>query len=161
MADNVDIQTRSQMMSNIRSTNTKPEVYLRKALHRQGVRFRINVRSLPGSPDVVLPIHPARTRRSQPYKESGARTQLTNNCTRRQQEFSLSIRKKLGYPLGSLCCDYRVGSCGLEDPEAGALRSGEEPKHCNARDDYCCGKNAPDDEADAQRNDCWNSCHHE
>ena len=55
MTDIVDTQTRSRMMSNIRSTNTKPEVSLRKALHRKGFRFRINVRSLPGSPDVVLP----------------------------------------------------------------------------------------------------------
>jgi DNA mismatch endonuclease, patch repair protein len=42
-------------MSNIRNKNTKPEVRLRKALHREGFRFRINVRSLPGSPDIVLP----------------------------------------------------------------------------------------------------------
>jgi DNA mismatch endonuclease (patch repair protein) len=42
------------MMSNIRSRNTKPEVLLRQALHRNGFRFRINVRSLPGTPDIVL-----------------------------------------------------------------------------------------------------------
>ncbi|MTI01649.1 very short patch repair endonuclease [Roseibium sp. RKSG952] len=55
MTDIVDVQTRSRMMSNIRSRNTKPEVSLRQTLHREGFRFRINVRGLPGSPDIVLP----------------------------------------------------------------------------------------------------------
>ena len=43
------------MMSRIRGSNTKPEILLRKALHAQGFRFRLNVRKLPGSPDIVLP----------------------------------------------------------------------------------------------------------
>ena len=43
------------MMSGIRGTNTKPELRLRKALHAEGFRFRINVRLLPGTPDIVLP----------------------------------------------------------------------------------------------------------
>lgn len=47
--------TRSEMMSRIRSTDTVPEVKLRKALHAMGFRFRIHSRSLPGSPDIVLP----------------------------------------------------------------------------------------------------------
>ncbi|WP_299605665.1 very short patch repair endonuclease [uncultured Tateyamaria sp.] len=55
MADIVDSRTRSRMMSNIRGRNTKPEVSLRKALHRAGFRFRINARRLPGTPDIVLP----------------------------------------------------------------------------------------------------------
>lgn len=55
MADIVDKKTRSRMMSGIRGKNTKPELRLRKALHAAGFRFRINVRSLPGTPDIVLP----------------------------------------------------------------------------------------------------------
>ncbi len=55
MADIVDSQTRSRMMSNIRNKNTKPEVRLRQALHREGFRFQTNVPSLPGTPDIVLP----------------------------------------------------------------------------------------------------------
>lgn len=55
MADIVDKATRSRMMSGIRGTNTKPELRLRKALHAEGFRFRVNVRSLPGTPDIVLP----------------------------------------------------------------------------------------------------------
>lgn len=55
MADIVDQKTRSRMMSRIRGSNTKPEILLRKALHAKGFRFRINVRRLPGTPDIVLP----------------------------------------------------------------------------------------------------------
>jgi DNA mismatch endonuclease (patch repair protein) len=46
---------RSAQMSRIRSKNTKPEIRVRKALHRLGFRFRLHVRGLPGCPDVVLP----------------------------------------------------------------------------------------------------------
>ncbi len=45
---------RSYNMSRIRSKNTKPEMKLRKALHGAGFRFRVNVRRLPGTPDIVL-----------------------------------------------------------------------------------------------------------
>ena len=42
-------------MSHIRSTNTKPEETVRKYLFSRGLRYRKNVRKLPGSPDIVLP----------------------------------------------------------------------------------------------------------
>lgn len=48
-------KTRSEMMSRIRSKDTKPEILVRKALHRLGFRFRLHVRVLPGRPDIVLP----------------------------------------------------------------------------------------------------------
>lgn len=43
------------MMSGIRGTNTKPELLLRKGLHKRGFRFRLHDRALPGKPDIVLP----------------------------------------------------------------------------------------------------------
>ncbi|MCP3733116.1 DNA mismatch endonuclease Vsr [Sphingomonas sp. MG17] len=55
MTDVVDSAVRSRMMSGIRSTNTKPELQLRRALHARGVRYRLHDRSLPGKPDIVLP----------------------------------------------------------------------------------------------------------
>lgn len=55
MADIVDAATRSRMMSGIRGSHTKPEIHIRKLLHRAGFRFRLHVRSLPGKPDIVLP----------------------------------------------------------------------------------------------------------
>jgi len=41
-------------MSKIRSTNTKPEIALRKALWKLGIRYRLNVSKLPGKPDIVI-----------------------------------------------------------------------------------------------------------
>ena len=45
---------RSQLMSKIRSKETKPEKLLRKALWELGIRYRKNVKKLPGSPDIVV-----------------------------------------------------------------------------------------------------------
>ena len=55
MADNHTKEVRSKNMSHIRSTNTKPEETVRKYLFSRGLRYRKNVRSLPGCPDIVLP----------------------------------------------------------------------------------------------------------
>lgn len=55
MADNHTKEVRSRNMSHIRSTNTKPEEKVRKYLFSKGFRYRKNVRSLPGCPDLVLP----------------------------------------------------------------------------------------------------------
>ena len=45
---------RSELMSKIRSKNTKPEVKIRKALWALGFRYRKNVKKLPGYPDIVF-----------------------------------------------------------------------------------------------------------
>lgn len=42
-------------MSHIRSKDTRPELAVRCGLWRRRYRFRLNVRSLPGTPDIVLP----------------------------------------------------------------------------------------------------------
>lgn len=47
-------EKRSEVMSLIRSKDTKPEVALRRVLHASGFRFRIHDRTLPGRPDIVL-----------------------------------------------------------------------------------------------------------
>lgn len=54
MADNHSKEVRSMNMSHIRSTNSKPEEIVRKFLFSKGFRYRKNVRSLPGTPDIVL-----------------------------------------------------------------------------------------------------------
>ena len=41
-------------MQAVRSRNTGPELAVRRFLHRAGYRFRLHMRSLPGSPDLVL-----------------------------------------------------------------------------------------------------------
>jgi DNA mismatch endonuclease Vsr len=53
--DKLDARRRSENMRRIRSKNTKPEVMLRSLLHKQGYRFRIHPRDLPGKPDIVFP----------------------------------------------------------------------------------------------------------
>ena len=55
MADNHSKEVRSMNMSHIRSTNSKPEEIVRKYLFSKGFRYRKNVRTLPGCPDIVLP----------------------------------------------------------------------------------------------------------
>lgn len=55
MADVFDPRKRSEVMSLIRGKNTTPERIVRSLLHRQGFRFRLHVRTLPGHPDIVLP----------------------------------------------------------------------------------------------------------
>lgn len=54
-SDVVDAATRSRMMAGIRGRNTRPEMTMRRGLHRLGFRFRIDDRRLPGRPDIVLP----------------------------------------------------------------------------------------------------------
>ena len=53
--DNHSKEVRSYNMSKIRSTGTKPEEMVRKYLFSKGVRYRKNVKTLPGKPDIVLP----------------------------------------------------------------------------------------------------------
>ncbi len=57
MVDIVDRATRSRMMSGIRGKDTTPERIVRSYLHRQGLRFSLHGRQLPGRPDLVLPKH--------------------------------------------------------------------------------------------------------
>lgn len=59
MPDVVDPATRSRMMSGIRGVDTKPEITVRRLLHRRGFRFRLHVSTMPGKPDIVLPRHHA------------------------------------------------------------------------------------------------------
>ena len=53
--DNRSKEARSQNMSHIPSSNTKPEETVRRYLFSQGFRYRKNVKKLPGNPDIVLP----------------------------------------------------------------------------------------------------------
>ena len=53
--DNHSKEVRSYNMSKIRSVDTKPEGMVRKYLFSKGLRYRKNVKTLPGKPDIVLP----------------------------------------------------------------------------------------------------------
>lgn len=54
MADFLSPSERSKRMSLIRGRDTKPELALRRVLHKLGLRYRLHVTSLPGSPDLVF-----------------------------------------------------------------------------------------------------------
>lgn len=54
MADVFTRAKRSEVMSGIRSKDTKPELAVRRTLHRLGYRFRLHAKNLPGRPDIVL-----------------------------------------------------------------------------------------------------------
>lgn len=77
----VDKQTRSRMMANIKGKNTKPEMTVRSLLHRQGFRFRLYDKSLPGKPDLVL----------RKYKA----VIFVHGCYWHQQTFSVSKNTRL------------------------------------------------------------------
>ncbi|UQS18075.1 very short patch repair endonuclease [Pseudomonas sp. HS6] len=53
--DIVSPSTRSRMMSGIRAKNTKPELTIRRSLHKLGFRYKLHEKKLPGKPDLVLP----------------------------------------------------------------------------------------------------------
>ena len=55
MTDVHSTEIRSYNMSRIKAKNTKPELLVRKFLFANGFRYRLNVKDLPGKPDIVLP----------------------------------------------------------------------------------------------------------
>ncbi len=54
MADKMTPEQRHFCMASIRGKNTRPEILVRKFLFAHGFRFRIHVKKLPGTPDIVL-----------------------------------------------------------------------------------------------------------
>lgn len=52
--DTLSKEQRSLNMSKIHSFDTKPEILVRRYLFANGFRYRVNVKSLPGTPDIVL-----------------------------------------------------------------------------------------------------------
>lgn len=55
MADVMTPKQRSRCMAAVKGKDTKPEMIVRKYLFSRGMRFRVQVRKLPGTPDIVLP----------------------------------------------------------------------------------------------------------
>jgi len=54
MPDILTPQQRHRCMSHIRIRGTKPELTVRKWLWTHGYRYRLNVKSVPGKPDIVM-----------------------------------------------------------------------------------------------------------
>lgn len=54
MTDKMSSEQRHRCMAAIKGRDTKPEITVRKYLFSRGLRYRVNVKKLPGSPDIVL-----------------------------------------------------------------------------------------------------------
>ncbi|MES2741029.1 MAG: very short patch repair endonuclease [Pseudomonadota bacterium] len=54
MVDSLTPAGRSAVMAKVRGKNTRPELIVRKLLFAEGYRYRLHVRTLPGSPDLVF-----------------------------------------------------------------------------------------------------------
>lgn len=55
VVDSLSKKRRSENMRRIRSTNTRPELVVRRLAHAMGHRFRLHRSDLPGKPDIVFP----------------------------------------------------------------------------------------------------------
>lgn len=55
MTDFLTIEERSTLMARVKNKGTSAEKYVRKLLWSTGFRYRLNVRKLPGTPDLTLP----------------------------------------------------------------------------------------------------------
>jgi DNA mismatch endonuclease (patch repair protein) len=55
MVDTLTPAERSKRMALVRSRNTKPEMVVRRLVHKMGYRYRLHGKDLPGCPDLVFP----------------------------------------------------------------------------------------------------------
>lgn len=53
--DTLTPQERSERMGKVRSTDTRPELVVRRLVHGMGYRYRLHRKDLPGKPDLVFP----------------------------------------------------------------------------------------------------------
>ena len=54
MPDSFPAEVRSRIMASVRQKGTRPEMTVRRTLHRLGYRYRLHSRDLPGRPDLVF-----------------------------------------------------------------------------------------------------------
>lgn len=54
MGDALTPRQRSLLMSRVRGKDTRPEMIVRRLVHSMGFRYRLHVRTLPGTPDLVF-----------------------------------------------------------------------------------------------------------
>ena len=90
MTDRMSPEQRHRCMSHIRSKDTKPELKVRKWLWSHGYRYRLNVKSVPGSPDIVM----------RPYRTAI----FVNGCFWHGHETELKIENGKLKIIGSRCC---------------------------------------------------------
>ena len=83
-------EQRSRNMAAVKSKGTKPELLVRRWLWSHGYRYRLNVKSVPGSPDIVM----------RPYRTAI----FVNGCFWHGHETELKIENGKLKIIGSRCC---------------------------------------------------------
>ncbi|WP_076443079.1 very short patch repair endonuclease [Bosea sp. TND4EK4] len=127
MADIVDQQTRSRMMSGIRGKNTNPELAIRCGLHARGFRFRLHSMKVRGRPDLILPRYHAAIFVNGCFwhRHEGCRY-ATNPSTRPsfwQTKFEANVARDRAVREALLEDGWRVATvweCGLRRPDHAA-----------------------------------------
>lgn len=102
--DIVSKEKRSEVMRAVKSKDTRPEMIVRKMLHRAGYRYRLHAVGLPGKPDIIFPRrkkvifvhgcywhgHDCRAGRNRPVSNVDYwDTKLTRNCERDKENQGL------------------------------------------------------------------------
>ena len=126
MPDFLSPDARSSLMSKVRSGDTRPELYVRRAVWSEGFRYRLHVRKLPGAPDLVLTkyrlavfVHGcfwhqhSCSRAKRPVSNRGYwDRKLDGNMVRDAQ--SRARLEKLGWSVATVWeCDLKTGTEGL------------------------------------------------
>jgi DNA mismatch endonuclease (patch repair protein) len=123
--DTISPEKRSRTMSRIKGRDTQPEKAVRSLLHGMGYRFRLHVKNLPGTPDIVLPryksvifVHGCFWHGHRGCKRAGipaTRTEFWEakiNGTRQRDARALAALESLGYRC------LVVWQCGIGDGAA-------------------------------------------
>ena len=90
MSDTMTPEQRHRCMSHIRSKDTKPELKVRRWLWSHGYRYRLNVKSVPGKPDIVM----------RPYRTAI----FVNGCFWHGHDTELRVENGEMRIIGSHCC---------------------------------------------------------
>lgn len=101
------------MMSSIRSGNTKPELALRRTLHRLGFRYRLHGPKLPGKPDLTFPRYRAVlfVHGCFWHRHEGCRFATTPSSNKEfwSEKFSANIKRDRKAVESLLATGWRVG----------------------------------------------------
>lgn len=156
MADTLSPEERSRLMARIRSRDTKPEMYVRKAIWRAGFRYRLHSRTLPGKPDLALArykvavfVHGcfwhqhgcAKTSRPSSNREFWDR-KLDGNVARDAR--NQAALKALGWTV------LTIWECSLEEGTVEALGVLKRLRTLQSMEDHRSGRHAPSTEAAAR-----------
>ena len=109
MADVLTAEQRKKNMQHIKSKDTKIELLLRKALWKKGYRYRKNVKTLPGKPDIVISkykiaifcdgefFHGKNWEILKPKLETGNNSEFWINKISRNRERDIEVNQKLNF----------------------------------------------------------------